>query len=185
VREAALISFVIQSRRQYGPTEIIGNENFWIGASLTALFVGLIMWQAGLLFWFPLMLAAMIFLVGGAIVVMRGEPVFILMYFMFVIIGAGGLIVTANLSPIAKDLYVDAVPVSLLGMTLPALTFAATIEPVLNGLTRPFFGWISNNVGRENTTFIAFMPKGIGIYALCRLGANPFWFVFAIRRGFL
>jgi hypothetical protein len=111
VREAALISFVIQSRRQYGPTEIIGNENFWIGASLTALFVGLIMWQAGLLFWFPLMLAAMIFLVGGTIVVMRGEPVFILMYFMFVMVGAGGLIVTAYLSPIAKDLKVDAVPV--------------------------------------------------------------------------
>jgi OFA family oxalate/formate antiporter-like MFS transporter len=89
--------------------------------------------------------------IAGGIVVMRGEPVFILMYFMFVIVGAAGLIVTANLSPIAKDLKVDAVSVSLLGMTLPALTFAATIDRVLNGLTRPFFGWISDNIGHENT----------------------------------
>jgi OFA family oxalate/formate antiporter-like MFS transporter len=59
-------------------------------------------------------------------------------------------------------------------MTLPALTFAATFDRVRNGLTRPFLGWISDNIGRENKMFIAFMLEGIGIYALYRLGANPF-----------
>src|SRR6266566_4293257 len=48
-------------------------------------------------------------------------------------------------------------PVSLLGITLPALTFALSIDRVLNGLTRPFFGWVSDHIGRENTMFIAFM----------------------------
>jgi len=52
---------------------------------------------------------------------------FTLMYFMFVIVGAGGLMVTANLSPIAKDLKVDAIPVGVFGLTMAALTWAATI----------------------------------------------------------
>ena len=76
------------------------------------------------------------------------------MYFMFVIVGAGGLMVTANLSPIAKDLKLAEEPVSL-GFTMAALTFSATIDRLLNGLTRPFFGWVSDNIGRENTMFIA------------------------------
>ena len=84
------------------------------------------------------------------------QPIFWLMYFMFVIVGAGGLMVTANLKPIAVDWKVDSVPVTLIGMTMTAVTFAATIDRVLNGLTRPFFGWISDMIGRENTMFIAF-----------------------------
>ena len=60
---------------------------------------------------------------------------------------------------------------------MPALTFAATIDRILNGLTRPFFGWISDMIGRENTMFIAFLMEGVGIYALYKLGADPVWFV--------
>ena len=99
------------------------------------------------------------------------------MYFMFVMVGAGGLIVTANLAPISLDLKVGNVPVTLAGLTMTALTFAATIDRVLNGLTRPFFGWVSDQIGRENTMFIAFMLEGIGIFALYKLGADPVWFV--------
>jgi OFA family oxalate/formate antiporter-like MFS transporter len=99
------------------------------------------------------------------------------MYLMFVLVGAGGLMVTANLAPIARDLKVDAIPVAMLGLTMPALTFAATLDRVLNGLTRPFFGWISDHIGRENTMFVAFGIEGVGIYFLYLLGANPFWFV--------
>ena len=58
-----------------------------------------------------------------------------------------------------------------------ALTFAATIDRVLNGLTRPFFGWISDNIGRENTMFVAFLMEGIGIYMLYLWGKDPVWFV--------
>src|SRR5438477_7375859 len=104
-------------------------------------------------------------------------PVFWVMYVMFVAVGAGGLMAVAQLAPIARDFKVADVPVSLIGLTLPALTFALTIDRVLNGLCRPFFGWVSDNIGRENTMFIAFMIEGIGIYALSKLGANPVAFV--------
>ncbi|MCX7308007.1 MAG: oxalate/formate MFS antiporter [Afipia sp.] len=105
------------------------------------------------------------------------QPIFWLMYFMFVIVGAGGLMVTANLKPIALDWKVDNLPVTLMGLTMTAVTFAATIDRVLNGLTRPFFGWISDMIGRENTMFIAFGLEGIGIYLLYLYGHDPVWFV--------
>ncbi|HSP20621.1 MAG TPA: oxalate/formate MFS antiporter, partial [Myxococcaceae bacterium] len=93
-------------------------------------------------------------------------PTFWVMYLMFVMVAAGGLMATAQLAPIAKDYKVAGVPVSLLGVTLPALTFALTIDRILNGLTRPFFGWVSDHLGRENTMFAAFMLEGAGILFL-------------------
>ncbi|MEW6639928.1 MAG: oxalate/formate MFS antiporter [Pseudomonadota bacterium] len=112
----------------------------------------------------------------GPVEVIR-QPIFWLMYFMFVIVGAGGLMVTANLKPIAADIKVDSIPVTLMGVTMTAITFAATIDRVLNGLTRPFFGWVSDNIGRENTMFIAFAMEGVGIYMLYLWGHDPLWFV--------
>ena len=104
-------------------------------------------------------------------------PVFWVMYFMFVAVGAGGLMAIAQLAPIAKDFKVDGIPVSLVGITLPALTFALTIDRVLNGICRPFFGWVSDHIGRENTMFIAFLAEGIGIYALLMFAGHPVLFV--------
>ncbi len=104
-------------------------------------------------------------------------PPFWVMYVMFVLVGAGGLMATAQLRPIAEDFHVAQVPVSILGLTLPALTFALSIDRILNGLTRPFFGWVSDQIGRENTMFIAFLAEGIGIYVLYLLASNPVWFV--------
>jgi MFS transporter, OFA family, oxalate/formate antiporter len=105
------------------------------------------------------------------------HPIFWLMYFMFVIVGAGGLLVTANLKPIGADWHIDNVPVSLIGLTMTAVTFAATLDRILNGLTRPFFGWVSDKIGREHTMFIAFGLEGIGIYLLYLYGKDPVWFV--------
>ena len=170
-------SNVIQTRRQYTPTEIIGPLSYWIVACLIALGVGVFMWSQGNLFYFQLVLAALIFVLGGSIVAMRGQPVFVLMYFMFVIVGAGGLMVTANLKPIASTLKIADVPISLIGLQMTAITWAATIDRILNGLTRPFFGWISDNIGRENTMFIAFALEGLGIYLLYLWGSDPLWFV--------
>src|SRR5918995_3103844 len=104
-------------------------------------------------------------------------PVFWVMYAMFVMVGTGGLMAIAQLAPIAADFKVADVPVSILGLTLPALTFALTIDRVLNGLCRPFFGWVSDHIGRENTMFIAFLIEGIGIYALLLFGSSPVLFV--------
>src|SRR6516162_6117881 len=102
------------------------------------------------------------------------SPIFWVLYAMFVLVGAGGLMATAQLAPIATDFQVAKIPVSLLGLTLPALTFALSIDRVLNGVTRPFFGWVSDHIGRENTMFIAFMLEGIGIYALLQFATDPF-----------
>ena len=104
-------------------------------------------------------------------------PVFWVMYAMFVMVGAGGLMAVAQLGPIAADFNVGTIPVSILGLTLPALTFALTIDRVLNGVCRPFFGWVSDHIGRENTMFIAFFVEGVGIYALLMFAGNPLLFV--------
>jgi OFA family oxalate/formate antiporter-like MFS transporter len=104
-------------------------------------------------------------------------PVFWVMYAMFVMVGAGGLMAVAQLAPIAADFKVGTIPVSILGLTLPALTFALTIDRVLNGVCRPFFGWVSDHIGRENTMFVAFLIEGIGIYALLMFAGNPLLFV--------
>jgi OFA family oxalate/formate antiporter-like MFS transporter len=108
---------------------------------------------------------------------MAKTPLFWLMYVMFVMMAAGGLMATAQLAPIAKDFGVADIPVSVLGLTLPALTFALSIDRVLNGLTRPFFGWVSDLIGRETTMFIAFGVEGIAILALSEYGHTPGMFV--------
>src|SRR5262249_48557293 len=115
---------VVQNRKQFTPSELIGPPSYWLAGIVVALGGGLAMWAAGLQFYIPLALAAFMFVVGGTVVVSKGQPIFTLMYLMFVLVGAGGLIVTANLAPIAKDLKVDAIPVTVAGLTLPALTFA-------------------------------------------------------------
>ncbi len=177
VPEAIQSGNIIQNKKQFAPSEIIGPTNFWIIGAVIALAVGLGLWSIGQQFYIPLALAILIFSYGGYVVWTRGQPIFTLMYFMFVIVGAGGLMVTANLAPISQDLKIAGVPVSLFGLTMTALTFAATLDRILNGLTRPFFGWVSDQIGRENTMFIAFFIEGVGIFALYLLGHNPVWFV--------
>lgn len=105
------------------------------------------------------------------------SPIFWVMYAMFVMMAAGGLMATAQLGPIAKDFGLHEAPISILGLTLPALTFALTIDRVLNGLTRPFFGWISDHIGRERTMFFAFGVEAIGILLLSKYGHHPVAFV--------
>ena len=109
---------------------------------------------------------------------MAKTPVFWVMYLMFTVVAAGGLMATAQIGPIAKDYGLAQTPISLLGLTLPALTFALTIDRILNGVTRPFFGWVSDHIGRENTMFIAFAMEAVGILALAKWGHNPMAFVF-------
>ncbi len=102
---------------------------------------------------------------------------FWMLYVSFICVAAGGLMVIAQIAPMAKDMKIADVPVTMLGLTLPALVFAMTIDRVLNGLTRPFFGWVSDNIGRENTMFVAFALEGVGIWALSVFGQDPMTFV--------
>jgi MFS transporter, OFA family, oxalate/formate antiporter len=99
------------------------------------------------------------------------------MYVMFVMVGVGGLMAQAQLAPMAKDFGIANVPVTFLFLTLPALTFALALDRVMNGLTRPIFGWISDRVGRENTMFIAFALEALAVYGLLTFAHDPLLFV--------
>lgn len=98
------------------------------------------------------------------------SPTFWVMYVMFVLVATGGLVAVAQLGPIAKDFHISKVPVTLLAWTLPALTFALALNNIMNGITRPLLGFISDRVGRENTMFWAFLAEGLGIFALSKWG---------------
>ncbi|GJE54802.1 MULTISPECIES: oxalate/formate MFS antiporter [Methylobacterium] len=106
-------------------------------------------------------------------------PVFWVMYAMFVMVASGGLMAAAQIAPIAHDFKVADVPVSLFGLQMAALTFAISLDRIFDGFGRPFFGWVSDNIGRENTMFIAFSIAAMAIIVLLNLGTNPYVFVFA------
>ena len=99
------------------------------------------------------------------------------MYLMMTMLAMGGLMATAQLGPIATDYQVAKTSVSLLGITMAALPFALSLDRILNGLTRPFFGWVSDHIGRENTMFIAFGLEGVGILLLISFAHVPVLFV--------
>ena len=71
----------------------------------------------------------------------------------------------AEIAPIAKDYGVDKIPVTVLWATLPLLTLALSIDSLVNGLTRPLTGWISDQLGRENTMVLVFIVEGLAIWA--------------------
>jgi MFS transporter, OFA family, oxalate/formate antiporter len=105
------------------------------------------------------------------------SPVFYLMYLMFVLIAAGGLTMAASMGPIAKDFKIDKVPVDLFGVTMAALAFALALNRIFDGVGRPFFGWLSDQIGREYTMALAFTLGAVALYTLSQSGSNPVVFV--------
>jgi OFA family oxalate/formate antiporter-like MFS transporter len=101
-------------------------------------------------------------------------PVFWLLYVMFVMVSASGLMATAQIAPIAKDFNVTNTVV-LFGAT--TLSVALIVDNVANGAARPLFGWISDNIGREYTMVIAFALGGVAYWLLGSLGTAPWAFV--------
>ena len=108
---------------------------------------------------------------------MLKSPAFWVMFLMFVLTAVGGLIATAQLTPIAKDFGIAKSPLSLFGASLVALPFALSVSRVLNGVSRPFFGWVSDHLGREHTMMIAFTLEGAVILLLSKFGGSPLGFV--------
>jgi len=104
-------------------------------------------------------------------------PVFYIMLAMFVLTVTGGLMAVAQLGLIAHDLGVKEFPVNLYFFTMAALPFALMLDRIMNGLSRPIFGWVSDHIGREKTMFIAFTMEGLGIIALGYFGHNPYAFL--------
>jgi OFA family oxalate/formate antiporter-like MFS transporter len=105
---------------------------------------------------------------------MLGKGSFWLIYLMMTLVAFGGLVVTAQLSPIAKFYHVDKVTI-LWGLS--ALVIAIEVDRILNGLTRPFWGWVSDHIGRENTMFIAFTLEALAVFGLLHLVHRPIWFI--------
>jgi len=106
---------------------------------------------------------------------MLASPIFWILYVMFVLVSASGLMVAAQLAIIAKD-YGVSQTVLLFGAT--TLTVAGIIDNLANGGARPFFGWVSDQIGREYTMAIAFAAGGLAYWLLGTAGTTPWTFVF-------
>lgn len=104
-------------------------------------------------------------------------PIFWVIYVMFTTVAASGLVVTAQLAPIANDYRIANTVINLAVVSSTVLVASAVIDNVLNGLARPIFGYVSDHIGRE-VTMAAVFTAGAGAYlALGTLGTSPYWFV--------
>jgi MFS transporter, OFA family, oxalate/formate antiporter len=106
-------------------------------------------------------------------------PVFWVMYLVFVMVAAGGLMAAAQIAPIAHDYKIADVPIGFLGFETVALTLAISLDRIFDGFGRPFFGWVSDHIGRERTMFIAFGTAALMLLTLSVYGHHPVVFVLA------
>ena len=88
--------------------------------------------------------------------------VFWLMFFMMSMMSTGGLMVILNFAAFSRSFGVA----NVLVWGLAALPLALTVDRITNGLTRPFFGWVSDRIGRENTMAIAFLFEAVAVLCL-------------------
>jgi len=95
-------------------------------------------------------------------------PQFYVLYAMMLMMGIGGLMVTAQVGSVADTLGIGKV----------AFTLAVFVNSLANGAGRIFWGWVSDHVGRERTMIIAFMTQALALVSVLRLGRNsPVWFI--------
>ena len=104
---------------------------------------------------------------------MLREPIFWLMFVMMSMMSTSGLMVTSQMATFARDFGVA----EALVFGFAALPLALTVDRLTNGLTRPFFGWISDRYGRENTMFLAFALEGVAMALWLTLRDQPLAFV--------
>jgi MFS transporter, OFA family, oxalate/formate antiporter len=105
---------------------------------------------------------------------MLTSPAFWLLYVMLVLVSSSGLMATAQLAPIAKDFGLSN-SVLMLGAT--TLSVALVVDNVMNGLARPFFGAVSDRIGREYTMALAFSLGALSYWLLASFGSSPWTFV--------
>jgi len=104
---------------------------------------------------------------------MLQSPVFWLLFFMMSLMSTSGLMVTSNVGPFAREYKVA----EMLVLGMAALPLSLTLSRVTNGLTRPFFGWVSDRIGREMTMFVAFSLEAVAILILFAFIDRPALFV--------
>ena len=100
-------------------------------------------------------------------------PIFWLLFAMMTMMSTSGLMVISQMAAFAKDFGVA--QATVLGFA--ALPLALTLDRLTNGLTRPFFGWLSDRIGREHTMFVAFMLEGVAMTAWLLTRENAVLFV--------
>lgn len=105
---------------------------------------------------------------------MLRSPIFWLLYVMFILVSASGLMATAQIALIARDFGIADTALILGGSTL---TVALLVDNIANGAARPLFGWISDHIGREFTMVIAFGLGGLSYWLLGTAGTEPWAFV--------
>lgn len=113
------------------------------------------------------------------------KPVFWLLYLLFVAVGAGGLMATAQIGPIAKDYGLAKLPVEFMGTVLPLLTLTLSIDNLCNGFTRPLCGLLSDRIGRENTMLLVFVGEGLALLGLMQYGHDAVGFMIFAPMVFL
>lgn len=101
------------------------------------------------------------------------HPVFWVMFLMMTLMSTSGLMVVSQMGAFAKDFGI--IDATVFGMA--ALPLAMTIDRLMNGLTRPFFGWVSDKIGRERTMLIAFALEGVAMTVWFVTRENPVLFV--------
>jgi oxalate/formate antiporter len=104
---------------------------------------------------------------------MLKSPIFYLMFLMMSMMSTSGLMVVFNVGPFAKDFGVA----NMLVLGMAALPLSLTLSRVTNGLTRPFFGWVSDHIGRESTMALAFALEAVAILILFAFIDQPALFV--------
>ena len=103
------------------------------------------------------------------------SPLFWFLYVMFVLVAASGLVVTAQVAPIASDSS-SRLPVNF-SVHHRRVIDRLVVDNILNGLARPFFGWVSDHIGRENTMAIVFTLGAVAYWALGTIGTTPWMFI--------
>jgi oxalate/formate antiporter len=104
---------------------------------------------------------------------MLRSKVFWLMFFMMTMMSTGGLMIISQFAAFSRDFGVANVVV----FGLAALPLALTIDRLTNGLTRPFFGFVSDKIGRENTMAIAFLMEAASVTLMVLFRDNALVFV--------
>jgi len=99
---------------------------------------------------------------------------FYLLYLMMTLVTASGLMLAAQLKPIGVTYGYD--KYALFG-GYTVLTLTLSVNQVLNGSARPFFGWVSDRIGRYDTMAIVFVMEAVMITVLTLVVARPFWFI--------
>ena len=99
---------------------------------------------------------------GATPAAMLRSPIFWLMFLMMTMMSTGGLMVVSNF----KSFAVDFGHSKALVFGTAAVPLALSIDRICNGLTRPFFGWVSDRIGREETMALAFTLEAAAIAVL-------------------